>query len=57
MSNNGELEINEKAIDRLKKTIVIKENRNLKTGSLSDAQMVAWIKKKIEEEVKCCLNQ
>lgn len=30
---------------------------NLKTRTMNDSQMVAWIKKKIEEEVQCYLNQ
>ena len=30
---------------------------DLKTRTMNDSQMVAWIKKKIEEEVQCYLNQ
>ena len=37
--------------------IIIKENTNLRTRELSDGAMVAWIKKSIEEEVQCYLNQ
>lgn len=51
------IEIDEKIIERLKKNIIIRENINLKTREKSDADMVKWIKSKIEEEVQCCLNQ
>ncbi|MGN1381499.1 MAG: hypothetical protein ACI4W2_01635 [Eubacterium sp.] len=57
MSDSGEIQVDEKAIERLKRAIIIKENMNLKTRTMSDSQMVSWIKKKIEEEVQCCLNQ
>lgn len=57
MSDPGEIQVDEKAIERLKRAIIIKENMNLKTRTMSDSQMVSWIKKKIEEEVQCCLNQ
>lgn len=57
LSDNGEFQIDRKAIERLKRSIIIKENMNLKTRTMNDSQMVAWIKKKIEEEVQCCLNQ
>ena len=55
--SNQELEVNQAIVDRLKKNIIIKESQNLKTRAYSDPQMVNWIKKKIEEEVKCYLNQ
>ena len=57
MSDNGELQVDSKAIERLKRSIIIKENMNLKTRTMNDSQMVDWIKKKIEEEVQCYLNQ
>ena len=57
MNDSGEVQVDEKAIERLKRAIIIKENMNLKTRTMSDTQMVSWIKKKIEEEVQCCLNQ
>lgn len=57
MSENGDFQVDDKAIERLKRSIIIKENMNLKTRTMNDSQMVAWIKKKIEEEVQCCLNQ
>ena len=50
-------EIDKKIIERLKGNIIIKENMNLKTRTMNDQQMVSWIKKKIEEEVQCYLNQ
>lgn len=53
---NGIL-VNTKAIERLKRKIIVQENINLKTRASSDQQMVKWIKERIEEEVKCCLNQ
>ena len=49
--------VNEKAVERLKRKIIIAENQNLKTRDKSDQQMVAWIKKQIEEEVQCYSNQ
>jgi len=57
LSNNVEIQVDSAAIERLKRSIIIKENMNLKTRTLNDSQMVDWIKKKIEEEVQCCLNQ
>ncbi len=57
MSENGEIHVDDKAIERLKRAIIVKENMNLKTRTMNDSQMVTWIKKKIEEEVQCCLNQ
>lgn len=57
MSDSGEIKVDDKAIERLKRVIIIKENMNLKMRTMSDSQMISWIKKKIEEEVQCCLNQ
>lgn len=57
MNDGNELKLDDKAIERLKRSIIMKENLNLKTKTMNDAQMIAWIKKKIEEEVQCCLNQ
>ncbi len=57
MSDNGEIQVDSKVIERLKRSIIIKENMNLKTRTMNDSQMVVWIKKKIEEEVQCYLNQ
>ena len=51
------IDIDEKIVERLKRNIIIRENINLKTREKSDADMVKWIKSKIEEEVQCCLNQ
>ena len=52
-----EIEVNEKAIERLKRKIVIAENNNLKTKNKSDKTMIDDIKKWIEEEAKCYFNQ
>ncbi len=52
-----EIEVNEKAVKRLKNKIVIAENNNLKTKNKSDRTMVDDIKKWIEEEAKCYSNQ
>ena len=49
--------IDEKAIERLKRKIIIAENTNLRTKNKTDAQMVKDIKKWIEEEVKCYSNK
>ena len=40
----GTIEINEKAVERLKRKIILQENQNLKTRAMTDQQMVAWIK-------------
>lgn len=57
LSDKGEFLVDSKAIERLKRSIIIKENMNLKKRTMNDSQMVAWIKRKIEEEVQCYLNQ
>lgn len=57
MSDYSDIRIDDKSIERLKRKIIIQENSNLKTRERSDSQMIAWIKKQIEEEVQCCLNQ
>ncbi len=57
MSVSDEIQVDSKVIERLKRAIIIKENMNLKTRTMNDSQMVSWIKKKIEEEVQCYLNQ
>lgn len=53
----NDINIDEKIVERLKRKIILKENQNLKTRSISDPRMVEWIKKQIEEEVQCCLNR
>ena len=57
MSEINEIQVNERAIERLKMRIIVQENKNLKTKETTDSQMVAWFKKQIEEEVKCYSNQ
>ena len=52
-----EIKVNEKAVERLKRKIIFQENKNLKTRTLTDQQMVTWIKKQIEEEAQCYLNR
>jgi hypothetical protein len=52
-----DIKINEKAVERLKRKIILQESQNLKTREKTDQQMVAWIKKQIEEEVQCYSNQ
>ena len=52
-----QIKFNPKAVERLKRKIILQENQNLKTKTMSDQQMVAWIKKQIEEEAQCYLNQ
>ena len=55
--NMEEIKVNEKAVERLKRKIILQENQNLKTRTMTDQQMVAWIKKQIEEEAQCYSNQ
>ncbi len=52
-----DLTIDDKAIKRLERWILIQESVNLRTKEFTDQQMITKIKKKIEEEVQCCLNQ
>lgn len=51
------IKIDDAVIERLKRKIIVQEGINLKKHEKNDQQMVAWIKKKIEEEAQCCLNQ
>ena len=53
----AKIEIDEKVVERLKHTIIMEENKNLRTKNKSETQMIKDIKKWIEEEVKCCSNQ
>ena len=53
----NEIKLNEKAVERLKRKIILQENQNLKTRIMTDQQMVMWIKKQIEEEAQCYLNR
>ena len=55
--SDSNIEVDKKIVERLKKKIIIRENINLKTREKSDADMVKWIKSKIEEEVQCCLKK
>ena len=48
----SKFDLDKKAIDRLKRKIVIAENTNLRTKNKTDAQMIRDIKKWIEEEVR-----
>lgn len=57
MSGYDTIPIDEKAVERLKRKIIIMENKNLKTRDFNDQKMVKWIQNSIEEEVKCSLNQ
>lgn len=45
-----EVKVNDKAVERLKKWIILMENQNNKTRSKTDPEMVKAIKKRIEEE-------
>ena len=53
----SKFDLDQKAINRLKRKIVIAENTNLRTKNKTDAQMIRDIKKWIEEEVQCCSDQ
>ena len=52
-----QIKVDDKAVERLKRKIIIQENMDLKTRTMSDQQMVSWIKKKIEEEAQCYFNR
>lgn len=45
--------IDRKKVDLMLAKIIIKERNNIKTKQYNDSEMVAIIKKIIEEEVKC----
>lgn len=51
------IEVDEKAVKRLKEKIVLQESRNINTKQLNDQQMVKKIKDMIEEEAQCYSNQ
>ena len=53
--SDSEKKIDRTVIERIKRKVIIREN--LKTHAKNDSQMVSWIKKTIEEEVQCYLNQ
>lgn len=55
--NMKEIKVNEQAVERLKRKIILQENQNLKTRTMTDQQMIGWIKKQIEEEAQCYLNR
>ncbi len=55
--STDEIKVSSKAVERLKRKIILQENQNLKTRVMNDQQMVAWIKKQIEEEAQCYSNQ
>ena len=47
----GEVIIDAKKVERLKRWIILKENHNIKTREKNDSEMIKAIKKRIEEEV------
>ena len=49
---NG-VEIDTDKVDRMLRKLILREKTNLQTRERTDAQMVAMIKKLIEEEVEC----
>ena len=51
--SDGKTEVDEKILSRLKNRIIVKENENLKTKKMNNAEMVNWIKKLIVEEIQC----
>ena len=51
-----QIKVNEKAVERLKRKIILQENQNLKTRTMTDQQMIAWIKQQLEEEAQCYSN-
>ena len=44
------VKVSDEAIERLKRWIILMENRNIKTRDKSEAAMAKAIKKRIEEE-------
>lgn len=54
LNETTEVQVDPKVVKDLKIRIINKEIMNLSTKNLSEAKMVQWIKKQIEEEVKKC---
>jgi uncharacterized protein YehS (DUF1456 family) len=54
LNETTEVPVDPKVVNKLKNLILIHEVTNLSTKKMKDAQMVQWIKKQIEEEVKKC---
>jgi hypothetical protein len=54
LNETTEVQVDPKVVTKLKNLILINETTNLSTKKKNDAQMVQWIKSKIEEEVKKC---
>lgn len=50
--NNG-VEIDTDKAEKMLKKLIMREATNIKTKEKNDGQMVAMIKKMIEEEVQC----
>lgn len=50
-------ELDSKLVNRLKYKIILAESTNLRTKNKSEAQMIQYLKKMIEEEVQCCSDQ
>lgn len=56
-NSNNEVLVNDIIVRRLEQKIISLENENLKSKELSETKIVDKIKKMIEEEVQCSLNQ
>ncbi len=54
LNETTEVQVDPKVVTKLKNLILINETTNLSTKKKNDAQMVQWIKSKIEEAVKKC---
>ena len=53
---DNNIAVDEKTVEWLKRRIVIAEGNNLKTREKNDNEMISWIKKLIEEKIKCYLS-
>lgn len=51
--NANGIHIDEKRAQLMLQKIIMREQQNIKTKKMNDAQMVQMIKKMIEEEVEC----
>ena len=45
------VEIDPEKVERLQRWIILKENKNIKSGELGETEMIKQIRKRIEEEV------
>lgn len=53
MGGAGQIDVDEKKVEKLLKRLIVMEKQNLRTKQFNNTEMVKKIKKMIEEEVEC----